>query len=152
MSEEVKASSSLLPGAPATSGTASRPVIVEEPGEDEENVRRRRRRRRRRSLKADGPEKRIRLFLFGLVIVLLIVAVTGAQVGAWLKDSLVVAKPWLKNSGLVDLVKKFLRWEVIALVIAGVILLYLQPEVEERVLKALGIKKERNRRSSSSRR
>jgi hypothetical protein len=151
MSEQASRTSTGLPPATATVAEempSSDPAVVveeEDEGGDADALRRRRRRRRRRSLKTDNPERRIRTFLLGLVVVLLILAVTGAQAGAWLKGLLATAKASGQFSGVKVILEKFFRWEVAALLIAAVVLVYLQPGVEEKVLRALGIKKERRR-------
>lgn len=125
-------------------------VVVEEddddgPDSDADALRRRRRRRRRRSLKTDNPERRIRIFLLALVVVLLILAITGAQAGSWLKGILASAKSSGQFHGLGEIARKFMRWDVIALIVAAIVLLYLQPGVEEKILRYLGIKKDRRR-------
>jgi hypothetical protein len=124
-------------------------VVIEdennETGSSADHLRRRRRRRRRSSLKDDGPERRIRAGLLILVVVLLILAITGAQAGSWLKSLLAQAKPLAQSTGITSGIKNIFRWEVFALLIAALILLYLQPGVEDKILRTLGIRKERKR-------
>jgi|GEM_PF-6676266 hypothetical protein len=124
-------------------------IVVEDPAEDETS-RRRRRRRRRRSLKEEGPEKKIRVFLLFLVIVLLIIAVSGAQLTPWIKNVINDIRPIAQSSGLTAFVKGILRTllriDVIALILAGMILFYMLPGNEEKIQRALGIKKDKRRR------
>lgn len=154
MNERATSSTAIPPSATRTpnslnaaSEEKSRVIVVEEEADNEidDNPLRRRRRRRRRSLKTEGPERRIRAGLLAVVVVLLILAVTGAQAGSWLKSLLAQAKPMIHSSGIVAGIKNIFRWEVLALGIAALILLYLQPGVEDKVLRKLGIKKDRKR-------
>jgi hypothetical protein len=137
-STAVSGASGSLP--PQTTTAAENTAVLE--GEAETV---RRRRRRRRSLKTEGPERRIRNFLLILVVVLLILAVTGAQAGSWLKSLLAQTKGFAQSSGIVAGIRNLLRWEVFALLIAFLILLYLQPGVEDKILRKLGLRKDRKR-------
>ncbi len=122
-------------------------VVVEEADETDLDAtiqRRRRRHRRRRSLRTEGPERRIRALLLGVVVILLILAVTGLQAGSLFKSLLDQVRPLAHSYGILAGIRNLFRWEILALIIAAVILLYLQPGVEDKVLRRLGIKKDRN--------
>lgn len=109
------------------------------PGEYE---RRRRRRRRRRQVKTESNEKRTRLFLGAIVVLLLLVSFTGGELrklASGVKSTLVSYIP-------IAALKSAFRLEVLALLAAALVLLYLMPGVEDKVLRALGLRHERKRK------
>ncbi len=121
----------------------------------EDDPLRRRRRRRRRSAQRDAPQKRIHIFLLGIVVLLIVTAVSGfafpkyfGRVGVYVGTTPKPgepAPPPAQPNPIKEAVRTMMRTEVLALVGAGVILIYLIPGVEEKVLRKLGIKSERRR-------
>jgi hypothetical protein len=107
-------------------------------------ARRRRHRRRRRSVKNERTERRLRFFLLVTVGLLIFVAAGRTQLRGVGKGFIDTIRPYIP----VSTIKSLMSYEVIALVLAALILLYLMPGVEDRVLRALGLKKERRSRSS----
>lgn len=103
-----------------------------------EVVRRRRRRRRRRRDTADTPSARIHMILLGVIALLLIGSILGQGYRRKFIDSVRHLLPNFAG----DLSR---RLEIVALVVAALILIYLTPGVEERVLRFLGIKKDKRR-------
>ena len=101
-------------------------------------LRRRRRRRRRRSAAKNTPTQRIHYFLLGVIGLLIVLSLLGPQFRQQAIGSLRHLLPHVA----VDLGRRF---EVIALVVAGLILLYLTPGVEDKVLRLLGIRKEKKK-------
>lgn len=97
-------------------------------------------RRKRRRAKVDPRTLRLRLVLLAFVAGLLVLALAGGDLRREIGASVRVLLPAFTQGAQASL-------EVVVLVFAGLILLYLMPGVEERVLKALGVK----RSSSSSR-
>ena len=111
---------------------------------DYEVVRRRRRRRRRRQESANPFGQRVQIVLFSIIIALLVVT---AFVPAKMRhDFMDNARRHLVPNMSVSLNGKF---EVVALLVAALILLYLMPGVEEKVLKTLGLRQDKK---SSTRR
>ncbi|MBC8102847.1 MAG: hypothetical protein H7Z41_09695 [Cytophagales bacterium] len=102
-------------------------------------VRRRSRRRRRKEDKTEKVAGRIRLVLFGVVIVLLLVAVSGQYFAMALleqiKETVRPLKTYLNAPKL----------EVLALILAALILLYMMPGVESTVRRWLGIGRKSNK-------
>ncbi|GEM_PF-4720310 len=105
---------------------------------------RRRRRRRRRTAPVPPQTARLRVALLVLVTGLILLTLVGGdvrrQIGAFLKSIL----PSI--TGL-----PFLRFEVIALLFAALIILYLLPGVEDKVLIFLGVRKRRRHGRGSGR-
>jgi cytochrome b subunit of formate dehydrogenase len=125
----------------AVTGSAENPVTEKrkpllfepEPAQRMVVVRRRGRRRSKKVNKTEQVEARVRLVLFGLVIILLLVAVSGQHFDQSLLEQLKdIARP-LKNVLLIPTL------EVIALVIAALILFYMMPGVESTIKRWLGI-------------
>jgi hypothetical protein len=117
-------------------------VIVEETSQtspDSDQARRRRRRRRRRSVRNETTALRMRLFLLVTVVLLIFVALTGSQ----FRQSVRGIVDSVRHIIPVAAIKSFFRLEIFALVLAVLVIIYLMPGVEERVLRALGLKKER---------
>jgi hypothetical protein len=97
-------------------------------------VRRRKRRRSQKVSKADQAAARVRFVLLGLVVILLLVAVSGQHFAQALLEQLKeIARP---VKGLLHAPKL----EIVALVIAALILIYMMPGVESTVKRWLGIK------------
>ena len=140
--------SDLTSPAPSRTPDADEPVAVvanaaSSDGEYEV-VRRRRRRRRRRQESANPLTQRVQVVLFSVIIVLLVVtAFVPASTRHAFMDN---ARRHLVPNMTVSLNGKF---EVVALLVAALILLYLMPGVEEKVLKTLGLRQDKK---SSSRR
>jgi hypothetical protein len=128
--------------APATADSPAEVVVVEETSyssTDDEHARRRRRRRRRRSVRNETTGRRLRIFLFATVVLLVIVALTGGE----FRQSVRGVADSVRHILPVAAIKSMFRLEIFALILAALILLYLMPGVEDRVLRALGLKKER---------
>jgi hypothetical protein len=103
-------------------------------------IRRRRKRRRSRSVaKVDPRYRRIHLALLITVAFLLIVSVTGNTV----RDAFLAILVRIRDTfhGMHQM-----RLEVVALIIAFLILLYLTPGVEDYVLRKLGVHRSDDRR------
>jgi hypothetical protein len=111
-----------------------KPLLFEpEPTQRMVVVRRRKRRRSKKIDKAEQAASRVRFVLFGLVVILLLVAVSGQHFAQALLEQLKsIARP---VKGMIHVPKL----EVIALVIAALILLYMMPGVESTVKRWLGI-------------
>ena len=139
-------SSEPLTGPPGTPEKASatgesatekrKPLLFEpEPSQRMVVVRRRKRRKTQQIDKSEQAAGRVRLVLFGLVVVLLIVAVSGQHFAQALL---------LELEGMVRPLKSAVhvpKMEVIALVLAALILLYMMPGVESKVKRWLGMTK-----------
>jgi hypothetical protein len=127
--------------------TPERVVVVEEDnasptvGAESDPARRRRRRRRRRSVRTESTERRLRFFLLGTVVLLIAVALTGGE----LRKSFSGVTDFLRPYIPIASIKSMMRLEIFALIIAALILLYLMPGVEDKILRTLGIKKDRRR-------
>lgn len=104
--------------------------------------RRRRRRRRRRSIQQETASKGTRLFLIAVIVLLLIVAVTGGEIRKSLGPVLQSARALVPFAAL----KSVFRLETFALIVAALILVYLMPGMEEKILRAVGLKKDKRRR------
>lgn len=111
-----------------------KPLLFDpEPAQRMVVVRRRKRRRRQPVNKAEQIAGRMRFVLFGVVIILLLVAVSGQHFAQALLEQLKdIIRP---VKGIIHAPKL----EVIALVIAALILLYMMPGVESMVKRWLGI-------------
>ena len=92
--------------------------------------RRSRRRRRNRADKNDTPQRKAYVVLLGVVFVLMAMVIIK-PVRKAVYDGLHSISPALARAGV--------GFETIALVLAGLILLYLMPGMEERVLRLFGI-------------
>lgn len=113
----------------AADANGQEPVVYE--------VRRRRRRRRRRHDVASTPAARLHYALLALIGILFVFSLLP-NVGHKAIDSLRHMLPHFAiNIGG--------HLEVVALAIAALVVLYFTPGVEERVLRALGIKREKHR-------
>jgi uncharacterized BrkB/YihY/UPF0761 family membrane protein len=98
-------------------------------------VRRRHGRRRRRELQADAPQQRFRLLLLVVVIVLMIAVVAGNSVRHTVSTSLRKATQIFPP----DMVQNFSRPELVVLLLAAIILIYLMvPGLDKKVMRALG--------------
>jgi uncharacterized BrkB/YihY/UPF0761 family membrane protein len=96
-------------------------------------VRRRKRRRSRKINKAEQVAARVRFVLLGLVVILLLVAVSGQHFAQALLEHLKeIVRP---IKGVIHAPKL----EIVALVIAALILVYMMPGVESTVKRWLGI-------------
>lgn len=111
-----------------------RPLTFEpEPTQRMVVVRRRKRRRSRKVNKAERAASGLRFVLLGVVIILLLVAVSGQHFAQALLEQLKDAARPIKS------VLQAPKLEVVALVIAALILLYMMPGVESTVRRWLGI-------------
>jgi hypothetical protein len=102
-----------------------------------DGMRRRRRRRRRRSVDTGNtPTTRMHLILLGIIGVLLVLSVLGP---GYRRQAIASVRHLIPNVA-VDISR---RMEIVALIVAGLILVYLTPGVEDRVLRALGLRKDK---------
>jgi hypothetical protein len=100
-------------------------------------------RRRRRKLQAEAPQQKFRLVLLIIVIVLIIVVLSGGTLGARFVRRIMASIP---QSVLHSVYHTVARPEVIVLVLAALILIYLMvPSLESRVLSMLGIQRRHRR-------
>ena len=113
-----------------------KPLLFEpEPAQRMVVVRRRKRRRSQQTDKSEQAAARVRLVLFGLVVVLLIVAVSGQHFAQTILQEL---------KGMVRPLRGAVhapKMEVVALGLAALILLYMMPGVESKIKRWLGITK-----------
>lgn len=125
---------------------------VEVLSSEDDPLRRRRRRRRRRSVDKDVPQRRVQIFLLCIVIVLMALALMGSEnlPKFWGPDPNYVATgnpgdappPPAKNF---PFNLKRPPFEIIALGVAALLLVYQIPGVEDKIMRALGLKKDRRR-------
>lgn len=94
---------------------------------------RKRRRRRKNAVTVDPRFRRIHMALLGIVLVLLVVAISGNS----LRDSILSIAH--KFGGPIHSSIRGIRLEVVALIVAAVILIYLTPGVEDQIFRMLGI-------------
>jgi hypothetical protein len=115
--------------------------------------RRRRRRRRRTAANRDVPQRRIQIFMLCVVIVLLILAVSGFELPKfWRPTGVYVGTPTPSptsapsgGSGGFPFHIGKPRLEVVALGVAALLLAYQIPGVEDKVLRVLGLKRDKRR-------
>ena len=113
-----------------------KPLLFEpEPTQRMVVVRRSKRRRSKQLDKSEQAASRVRLVLFGLVIVLLIVAVSGQHFAQSLLQELKAIVRPVKSAVHAP------KMEVVALGLAALILLYMMPGVESKVKRWLGLTK-----------
>jgi hypothetical protein len=128
---------------PATVATATEtPLSQTDSSSSGEYERRRRRRRRKRQVKTESNERRTRIFLGVIVVLLVLVALTGGE----LRKLASGAKAFVMSHIPIAALKSAFRLEVLALIAAALVLLYLMPGVEDKVLKTLGLRDDRKRR------
>ena len=114
----------------------------EDEGQDFVVVRRRKGRRRRRQLQAEGPQQRFRLILFVVVILLMIITLTGNGIRHSVSGFFGRVRDMIPAAAI----KTVARPEVVLLLLAAIILIYLMiPGLEEKALRFFGIRTTRRR-------
>lgn len=105
-------------------------------------VRRKKRTRARQQLQTEAPVQKFRLILLAVVVLLIIMVLTGSELKRLGKNVVQQA------SGMIPpaVVHTFARPEVILLILAALILVYLMvPSLEPKLMSMLGIQRRRRR-------